>query len=633
VKTILVWLLLIGVFVAIVKSGDFKQASSEMKFSDFIALALPTSSKPGEKAPASDLESITVTGRKIEGKTKAGKEIKTFGDLTQYQKEIVGSGIQVTYEDETGGIWVAILTSWLPMIFFVLIFVFFMRQSQGGGGGGKLFQFGKSKARLNPEGTMKVTFADVAGIQEAQVELSEIVEFLKSPDTFTKLGGRIPRGVLLMGPPGTGKTLLARAVAGEAGVPFFSISGSDFVEMFVGVGASRVRDLFEQGKRKAPCIIFIDEIDAVGRQRGTGLGGGHDEREQTLNQLLVEMDGFEPNSGVIIVAATNRPDVLDPALLRPGRFDRRVVVSSPDIVGREAILKVHTRKVPLGADVDLAVVARGTPGFVGADLANIVNEAALLAARRGSDKVMAADFDEAKDKITMGTARKSFVMGDDEKKLTAYHEAGHAIMAKSVKGADPLHKVTIIPRGLALGMTQQLPMEDRHTAARSYLVDRLAILMGGRAAEKVIFGDITTGAGQDIKVASDIARKMVAQWGMSVLGPVHMDHAEEMVFLGRELSTQRPVSEQTARRVDDEISKLVMEAHDSAVNVLTERKAALVAVAEALLVRETLDGYEVDKIMQDCGFPPLTPSMVIKTTLTAAAPAPVPAPAAEDSGS
>ncbi len=619
-KTILVWLLLIGVFVAIVETVDRKPSSLELKFSDFIVLALPSPEKDGDKPPDTNVESITVTGRKVEGKTRDGKEFKTFGDVAEYQRDLVARGIQVTYEDETGGIWGVLLTSWLPMIFFLLIFIFFMRQSQAGGAGGKLFQFGKSKARLSGEGQTKVTFADVAGIQEAQVELGEIVEFLKAPDTFTKLGGRIPKGVLLMGPPGTGKTLLAKAVAGEAGVPFFSISGSDFVEMFVGVGASRVRDLFEQGKRHAPCIIFIDEIDAVGRQRGTGLGGGHDEREQTLNQLLVEMDGFESNSGVIIVAATNRPDVLDPALLRPGRFDRRVVVSSPDIVGREEILKVHTRKVPLGDDVDLAVVARGTPGFVGADLANIVNEAALLAARRGSDKVMAADFDEAKDKITMGTARKSFVLGDDEKKLTAYHEAGHAIMSKSVKGADPLHKVTIIPRGMALGMTQQLPLEDRHTASRKYLVDRLVILMGGRAAEKVVFGDVTTGAGNDIKVASDIARKMVAQWGMSVLGPVHLDQAEEMVFLGRELSTQRTVSEQTARRVDEEISKLVIEAHDSAVAALTERRAALVAVAGALLDRETLDGYEVDRIMTDCGFPPATPSQVIKTTHAPAAP-------------
>lgn len=702
VKTILVWALLVGVFFAIVKTVDRKPSSTDIKFSDFIVLALGSDSEPdqtdlqvghasiqataieaasveaqvpaetnstspsdqaGEVAnvapspqpvpepapvpepvpepvpaapaasavkaplgasvtPGADsgpksmykVVSIVVTGRKIEGKLADGKEFKTFGDITAYQKDLVAEGIEVTYKDETGGIWTALLTSWLQMIFFVAIFIFFMRQSQSGGG--KLFQFGKSKARLTNEGQTKVTFKDVAGIQEAQVELSEIVEFLKSPDSFTKLGGRIPRGVLLMGPPGTGKTLLAKAVAGEAGVPFFSISGSDFVEMFVGVGASRVRDLFEQGKRKAPCIIFIDEIDAVGRQRGTGLGGGHDEREQTLNQLLVEMDGFEANSGVIIVAATNRPDVLDPALLRPGRFDRRVVVSSPDIAGREAILKVHTRKVPLSGDVDLGVVARGTPGFVGADLANIVNEAALLAARRGSDKVCMVDFDEAKDKVMMGTARKSFVMGEEEKRLTAYHEAGHAIVAKSVLGADPLHKVTIIPRGMALGMTQQLPLEDRHTASRRYLVDRLAILMGGRAAEKVVFEDITTGAGQDIKVASDIARKMVAQWGMSILGPVHLDQNEEMVFLGRELSHQRAVSEQTAMRVDQEISKLVTEAHETAIRILTERRTALEALACALLERETLDGWEVDRLMVDCGFEPATLSHTPRASTT-----------------
>jgi len=609
-KTVLVWLLLIGVFVAIVETVDRKPASSEMVFSQFITAALPDPTTPDGPLPSSLVKEVTITGQKIEGRMKDGKEFKTFGDVSEYQKDLVGRGIAITYKDETGGIWLQLLTSWLPMLFFLFIFLFFIRQSQSGGG--KLFSFGKSRARQLTDTSRKVTFKDVAGIEEAQVELSEIVEFLKAPETFTKLGGRIPKGVLLMGPPGTGKTLLARAVAGEAGVPFFSISGSDFVEMFVGVGASRVRDLFEQGKRKAPCIIFIDEIDAVGRQRGTGLGGGHDEREQTLNQLLVEMDGFESNSGVIIVAATNRPDVLDPALLRPGRFDRRVVVPSPDINGREAILKVHTAKVPMGSDVDLAVVSRGTPGFVGADLANVVNEAALLAARKGQDKVMMADFDEAKDKIMMGTARKSFVMSEKEKELTAYHEAGHAIIAKSVPGADPLHKVTIIPRGMALGMTQQLPLEDRHTASRGYLVDRLAILMGGRAAEKVMFNDVTNGAGQDIKVASDIARRMVAQWGMSILGPIHMDHTEEMVFLGRELSTQRPVSEETARKVDQEVSKLVVAAHDKAIEILSKNRAALVAVARALLDRETLDGCEVDKLMEAAGCPPLTPCIPFK---------------------
>ncbi len=605
-------MLLIGVFVAIVETVDRKPGSSEMEFSEFINKALPPAATPEGTPPATEVASIVVTGPRITGKMVDGKEFKTMGDISEYQKDLINRRVSVTYEDESGGLWVSILTSWLPMLFFLFIFIMFMRQSQGGGG--KLFSFGKSRHKVMSETTAKVTFADVAGIDEAKDELGEIVEFLRAPETFTKLGGRIPRGVLLMGVPGTGKTLLARAVAGEAGVPFFSISGSDFVEMFVGVGASRVRDLFEQGKRKAPCIIFIDEIDAVGRQRGTGLGGGHDEREQTLNQLLVEMDGFEVNSGVIIVAATNRPDVLDPALLRPGRFDRRVVVPSPDIGGREEILEVHAKKVPLADDVDLGVVARGTPGFVGADLANLVNEAALLAARRNQDKVAMADFDEAKDKIMMGSARKSFVIGEKEKELTAYHEAGHAIIAKSVVGADPLHKVTIIPRGMALGMTQQLPLEDRHTASRTYLVDRLAILMGGRAAEKIIFNDVTNGAGQDIKVASEIARKMVAQWGMSILGPIHMDSSDEMVFLGRELSHQRSVSEQTARRVDEEISKLVMEAYEMAIRLMTERRAALVGVAKALLERETLDGPEVDLIMIEAGFPPISPSVPYKST-------------------
>jgi cell division protease FtsH len=600
IRTVVIWLLFVGLFFLVIETVKSRQDATDLEFSAFIQKALP---------PASAVDEVVVRGETIEGKLKDGTAFRTVGDLKDYQKDLIANDVKVRYEaDPSNSLWVTLLTSWLPILFFVFLFFIFIRQAQSGGG--KLFSFGKSKHRVLSEDSRRVTFADIAGIEEAKEELREVIEFLKDPKKFTRLGGRIPKGVLLMGIPGTGKTLLARGVAGEAGVPFLSISGSDFVEMFVGVGASRVRDLFEQGKKRAPCIIFIDEIDAVGRQRGAGLGGGHDEREQTLNQLLVEMDGFESNQGVILVAATNRPDVLDPALLRPGRFDRRVVVPTPDVRGREEILKVHTRKVPLGRDVDLAVLARGTPGFVGADLENMVNEAALLAARRNKDVVDMPVFEEAKDKIIMGAARKSILMSDHERELTAYHEAGHAIVAKSLKNADPLHKVTIIPRGLALGMTQQLPTEDRYTVSRSFLVDRLAIAMGGRAAELVVFEEETTGAGQDIKQATEIARKMVAQWGMSILGPIHMDQREEMIFLGKELQTQREVSEETAQRVDREIKRLIMDAHESATRIIRERIEALRRLAAALLEKETLDGTEVDAILA----PP--------------APTPAPAPAA-----
>ncbi len=601
VKTILVLLLLVGLFYLINDSIRGSAARVEMEFSEFIGKALPEA-QPDGSLPASGVQRLVVKGEVLEGDLTDGTTFKTRGDIKEYQKDLIARKIALKYVDADGGIWVSILTGWLPMLFFVFLFFLFMRQAQSGGG--KLFSFGKSRHRVLSEESKRVTFADIAGIEEAKQELHEIVDFLKEPKRFTRLGGRIPKGVLLMGPPGTGKTLLARGVAGEAGVPFFSISGSDFVEMFVGVGASRVRDLFEQGKKRAPCIIFIDEIDAVGRQRGTGLGGGHDEREQTLNQLLVEMDGFESNSGVILVAATNRPDVLDPALLRAGRFDRRIVVPGPDFRGREAILGVHTRNVPLADDVNLATIARGTPGFVGADLENIVNEAALLAARKNHDKVMMEDLDEAKDKVMMGAARKSVVMSEPERELTAYHEAGHALVAWALPGTDPVHKVTIIPRGLALGLTMQLPTEDRYTASRRYLEKRLAIMMGGRAAEMLIFQEETSGAGQDIKVATETARRMVAQWGMSSLGPIHMDQTSEMVFLGKEIATQREVSEQTAQRVDTEIERLVLESHARALGLLTAREAALRGLAAALLEKETLDGSEIDVILRSHGAVP-----------------------------
>jgi len=484
------------------------------------------------------------------------------------------------------------LLSWgLPMLFVFGFWIFFMRQMQSGGN--KALSFGKSRARLLTAHQKKITFKDVAGVDEAKEELQEIIDFLKEPQKFQKLGGRIPKGVLLVGPPGTGKTLLARAIAGEANVPFFSISGSDFVEMFVGVGASRVRDLFEQGKKNAPCIIFIDEIDAVGRHRGAGLGGGHDEREQTLNQLLVEMDGFESNEGVILIAATNRPDVLDPALLRPGRFDRRVVVPRPDVKGREGILSVHVRKIPLSDDVDVSVIARSTPGFSGADLANLVNEAALNAARVNQKVVLQEDFELAKDKVLMGVARKSMLISDNEKRVTAYHEAGHALVAAMTEGADPLHKVTIIPRGMALGVTQQLPVDDRHTYPKNYLEGQLGIMMGGRLAEELFLNTMTTGAGNDIEQATELARKMVCQFGMSSLGPLTFGKQEEQIFLGREIAQHRDYSESTAVAIDEEVRRLVIGGYDRAKALLTDHREALVRIAEALLDRESLDAAEI----------------------------------------
>ncbi|HTS77748.1 MAG TPA: ATP-dependent zinc metalloprotease FtsH [Bryobacteraceae bacterium] len=533
----------------------------------------------------------------INGKYKNGDEFRStvppnYNDFTTL---MLDKGVKVKYEKDNGGNWVNILVNAIPFVLLLGFWIFMMRQMQSGGN--KALSFGKSRARLHSSQQKKVTFKDVAGVEEAKEELQEIIEFLKEPQKFQKLGGRIPKGVLLIGSPGTGKTLLARAIAGEANVPFFSISGSDFVEMFVGVGASRVRDLFEQGKKNAPCIIFIDEIDAVGRHRGAGLGGGHDEREQTLNQLLVEMDGFESNEGVILVAATNRPDVLDPALLRPGRFDRRVVVGRPDVKGREQILKVHTKKTPLADDVDLTTIARGTPGFAGADLANLVNEAALIAARQNRKVVTQFDFEIAKDKVMMGVERKSLIISEEEKRNTAFHEAGHALVAALIPEADPVHKVTIIPRGMALGVTQQLPIDDKHSYNKVYLETQLAILMGGRIAEEIFMHQITTGAGNDIERATDMARKMVCEWGMSDLGPLSFGKREEQIFLGREIAQHRDFSEATAIRIDEQVKKLVENGYNRARQIIESRADALERIALALLEREVLDGSEVHQLI------------------------------------
>ncbi len=546
-----------------------------------------------------DVGEVVIQGNNIQGKYKNGELFRTFtADDPQLVKSLRGKDVKITAKPDDDSPWyMLLLLNWFPMLLLIGVWIFFMRQMQAGGG--KAMSFGKSRAKLLTENQQRVTFADVAGVDEAKDDLQEIIAFLKDPKKFTKLGGRIPKGCLLVGAPGTGKTLLARAIAGEAGVPFFNISGSDFVEMFVGVGASRVRDLFVQGKKKAPCIIFIDEIDAVGRHRGAGFGGGNDEREQTLNQLLVEMDGFESNEGVILIAATNRPDVLDPALLRPGRFDRHVVVPRPDIKGREGILQVHSRKVPLAADVDVNVLARSTPGLTGADLENLVNEAALLAARNDQEIVNMVDLELAKDKVMMGAERRSMIISDAEKRTTAYHEAGHALVAKLLPGADPIHKVTIIPRGMALGLTQQLPQDEKYTYASKYLLNNLVILFGGRVAEELVLKQVTTGAGNDIEKATDLARRMVCEWGMSdKLGPMTFGKKEEEIFMGRDFTQKVGYSKNTAVEIDAEIKRIIQESYQKAKDLLTTHLLLLHGIAEKLLEKEVLDGSEIDAIVR-----------------------------------
>ena len=591
VKTAVLWIVLVCVavlFYVVVKSGKGTTEVS-YSFTDFM-----------NQVEQGKVKKVSISGTDVKGILTDSTNFKTLAPVnyTDYYKTLREKNVNLEFHEASSGNYISILLNAIPFVLLLAFWIFMMRQMQSGGN--KALSFGKSRARLHSSQQKKVTFKDVAGVEEAKEELAEIIEFLREPQKFQKLGGRIPKGVLLIGPPGTGKTLLARAIAGEANTPFFSISGSDFVEMFVGVGASRVRDLFEQGKKNAPCIIFIDEIDAVGRHRGAGLGGGHDEREQTLNQLLVEMDGFESNEGVILVAATNRPDVLDPALLRPGRFDRRVVVGRPDVKGREMILRVHTKKTPLSDDVDLAVIARGTPGFTGADLANLVNEAALVAARQNRKVVSQIDFELAKDKVIMGVERKSLIISDEEKKNTAYHEAGHALVAMLIPEADPLHKVTIIPRGMALGLTMQLPLDDKHCYNKEYLSAQLAILMGGRIAEELFMKHITTGAGNDIERATEMARKMVCEWGMSDLGPMSFGKKEEQIFLGREIAQHRDYSESTAIRIDEQVHKLVQTGYARAKVIIEERAEALERIARALLEREVLDGAEV-KILIDGG--------------------------------
>jgi len=587
-KNIALWIVVSLVFVFLFQMFNQPQRQDEkIVYSDFIGYL--------DKGQVTD---VTIQGENIEGKLADGKVFKLFAPRDQNLVPLLKKkGVRITAKPAEGSSWyMTILISWLPIILLVGVWIFFMKQMQGGGG--KAMSFGKSKARLMTDKSLKTTFADVAGIDEAKEELEEIVEFLRDPGRFTKLGGRIPKGVLLVGQPGTGKTLLARAIAGEAGVPFLSISGSDFVEMFVGVGASRVRDLFNQGKKNAPCIIFIDELDAVGRQRGAGLGGGHDEREQTLNQMLVEMDGFESNEGVIIMSATNRPDVLDPALLRPGRFDRQVVVPLPDVKGREKIFEVHVKKVPLDPGIALSVIARGTPGFSGADIENLVNEAALYAARQNKETVSLSDMEFAKDKVLMGAERRSMVISDEEKSNTAYHEGGHALVARLIPGTDPIHKVTIIPRGRALGLTQQLPVDEKHAYPSSYLINNITILLGGRAAEELILKDFTTGAGNDIERATEIARKMVCNWGMSKeMGPLTFGKAEEQVFLGREIATHKNYSEETAERIDQEISRIVMENYERAKKLLSENIDTLHRLSKQLLEKEVLNAEELDEII------------------------------------
>jgi cell division protease FtsH len=600
VKTVVFWLVIVlSAFLLwqVVKTSGGSQKDKEINFTQFM-----TDVNQG------NVGEVTINGQEVRGKYRNDKSqfhTTVPANFPDMYKTLQDKGVSVNIRDVSGGGWPSWLFNLAPIILLAALWFFMIRQMQTGGN--KALSFGKSRARLLSMQQKKVTFKDVAGVDEAKEELREIIEFLREAQKFQKLGGRIPKGVLLVGPPGTGKTLLARAVAGEANVPFFSISGSDFVEMFVGVGASRVRDLFEQGKKNAPCIIFIDEIDAVGRHRGAGLGGGHDEREQTLNQLLVEMDGFESNEGVILMAATNRPDVLDPALLRPGRFDRRVVVNRPDVRGREEILRVHTRKIPLADDVDLTVLARGTPGFSGADLANMVNEAALSAARQNRKAVLQFDFELAKDKVLMGVERKSMILSDEEKKVTAFHEAGHAMVAMKLPHSDPVHKVTIIPRGMALGVTMQLPIDDKHNYTKDYLETNIAILMGGRLAEELFLNQMSTGAGNDIERATELARKMVCEWGMSTLGPLTFGKKEEQIFLGREIAQHRDYSEDTAIKIDQEVRKLVDNGYNTAKGLLSENKDVLTKVANALLDREVLDATEIKMIIEGKELPPTKP--------------------------
>ena len=586
-KNLALWMVIGLIVLVLFNVFQASQPSSgKMVFSDFL-----------KRVESGEVKEVLIRGKAVTGKLADGSTFRTFtADYPDLVKLLRDKGVKIAVEPEDSNPWYAYVLQWVPMLLFIGVWIFFMRQMQGGGA--KALSFGKARARLISEKQNKVTFQDVAGVEEAKEELREIIEFLKDPPKFQKLGGKIPKGVLLVGPPGTGKTLLAKAIAGEANVPFFSISGSDFVEMFVGVGASRVRDLFEQGKKHAPCIIFMDEIDAVGRHRGAGLGGGHDEREQTLNQLLVEMDGFETNEGVILIAATNRPDVLDPALLRPGRFDRQVVVARPDVKGREEILKVHARRIPLAPNVDLMVLARGTSGFSGADLANLVNEAALLAARQDKKTVEMIDFENAKDKVLMGVERRSIIIPDAEKRTTAYHEGGHALVAYLLPGADPLHKVTIIPRGRALGLTMQLPTDDRYSYSKEFLVNQITILLGGRAAEEIVFQQQTTGAGNDLEKATEMARKMVCEWGMSdKMGPLTFGKGEEHIFLGREVSRPKDYSEETAIIIDSEIKRIVMDSASRAKQLLDSNLEKLHALARALLERETLDGEEIHRIL------------------------------------
>jgi len=577
-----------GIFSALRKQY---RPEPEIIFSDFIG-----------SVERGDVQAVVIQGPNIQGKYKNGGLFKTFApDDPGLVNSLRSKDVKITAKPEDESPWyMTLLLNWFPMLILVGVWIFFMRQLQMGGG--KVMSFGKSRAKLLTENQQRVTFSDVAGVDEAKDDLQEIIAFLKDPKKFTRLGGRLPKGCLLVGAPGTGKTLLARAIAGEAEVPFFSISGSDFVEMFVGVGASRVRDLFIQGKKKAPCIIFIDEIDAVGRHRGAGFGGGNDEREQTLNQLLVEMDGFESNEGVILIAATNRPDILDPALLRPGRFDRHVVVPRPDVRGREGILQVHIRKVPLSTDVDVSVLARSTPGFTGADLENLVNEAALLAARNDKEKVGMLDLELSKDKVMMGAERRSMIISDEEKRTTAYHEAGHALIAKLLPGADPIHKVTIIPRGMALGLTQQLPMDEKYTYPREYLLNNLVILFGGRVAEELVLEQTTTGAGNDIEKATDLARRMVCEWGMSEkLGPMTFGKKEEEIFLGRDFTQKTDYSKSTAVEIDAEVTRIIQESYHRAKELLTTNLRLLKKIAEQLLEKEVLDGLEIDAIVKAFG--------------------------------